>query len=227
MSKKTMFHTRFWEDNYVSDLDPIEKLLFIYALTNPRVSLCGIYEVAPKSVALDTGIDKEMLPKIFRRFEKDKKVVYLDGWMCVVNYPKYQNYNKTTMATALEREISLIPKKILDSFIGYGYPIHNLSIGYRDKEQDKDKEREQEYSRDFLDFWAKFPRKIGKGAAWIAWKRAKPPLAKVLVAIEAQKDSPQWRKNGGQFIPHPTTWLNQRRWEDELGEEVKSNVDRF
>lgn len=139
-----MFHTRFWEDNYVSNLDPIEKLLFIYALTNPRVSLCGIYEVSAKAIALDTGIDKEMLPKIFRRFEKDNKVVYSEGWMCVVNYPKYQNYNKTTMATALEREISLVPKKILDSFIGYGYPIATLSIGYKDKEQERDKVKDKE-----------------------------------------------------------------------------------
>ena len=35
-------------------------------------------------------------------------------------------------------------------------------------------------------------------------------------AISAQKQSRQWRENNGQYIPNPATWLNQRRWEDEV-----------
>ena len=35
-------------------------------------------------------------------------------------------------------------------------------------------------------------------------------------AISAQKRSRQWTENNGQYIPNPATWLNQRRWEDEL-----------
>ena len=37
-----------------------------------------------------------------------------------------------------------------------------------------------------------------------------------MTALEAQKKSLQWSKEGGQYIPNPTTWLNQERWEDEL-----------
>ena len=37
----------------------------------------------------------------------------------------------------------------------------------------------------------------------------------ILTAIERQKASDQWTKDNGQFIPHPATWLNQKRWEDE------------
>ena len=42
------------------------------------------------------------------------------------------------------------------------------------------------------------------------------PLEVLLTAIEKQKESAQWSKDNGQFIPHPTTWLNGRRWEDEV-----------
>ena len=38
----------------------------------------------------------------------------------------------------------------------------------------------------------------------------------MLSAIDTQKKSDQWKKDGGQFIPNPATWLNQRRWEDEV-----------
>ena len=71
-------------------------------------------------------------------------------------------------------------------------------------------------------FWSIFPRKIGKGAAELAWKKLKPdgPLqARIIQAVKAQCKSEQWRRDGGQFIPHPATWLNGKRYEDEL--EVK------
>ena len=37
----------------------------------------------------------------------------------------------------------------------------------------------------------------------------------MLQAIDRQKQTTAWRKNNGQFIPHPATWLNNRQWEDE------------
>jgi hypothetical protein len=33
--------------------------------------------------------------------------------------------------------------------------------------------------------------------------------------VKVWKNSQQWTKDGGQFIPMPATWLNGRRWEDE------------
>jgi hypothetical protein len=71
------------------------------------------------------------------------------------------------------------------------------------------------YSAHFLTFWMSYPRKVGKGDAWKAWKRLKPELPPVLRAIANQRVTPDWRKDNGAFIPHPATWLNGRRWEDE------------
>lgn len=68
----------------------------------------------------------------------------------------------------------------------------------------------------FERFWKAYPRKIGKGAAIKAWKRAKlPDLESILLAVEQQARSEQWTKDGGQFIPHAATWINQTRWLDE------------
>jgi hypothetical protein len=38
----------------------------------------------------------------------------------------------------------------------------------------------------------------------------------VLAAINAQKETELWKREGGKFIPHPATWLNQGRWDDEV-----------
>ena len=67
----------------------------------------------------------------------------------------------------------------------------------------------------FATFWNAYPKKVGKGAAEKAWKKLKPDLPTVLKAIERTRATEQWRKDNGQFIPHPVTWLNQRRWEDD------------
>lgn len=65
-----------------------------------------------------------------------------------------------------------------------------------------------------------YPKRTALATARKAWDKLKPDAelrAKIHAAINVQKDSAQWQKDGGQFIPHFTTWINQRRWEDEPG----------
>lgn len=80
---------------------------------------------------------------------------------------------------------------------------------------EKMKITEPSYSEEFTSFWNAYPRKIGKGAAWKIFQKsgATKNLECVLKSIEAFKKTRQWQDT--QFIPHPATWLNQRRWEDE------------
>ena len=71
----------------------------------------------------------------------------------------------------------------------------------------------------FDEFWKAYPKKVGKGAALKAYNKLKPNAqlhSAMLAAIERQKQSEQWQKERGQYIPNPSTWLNQSRWEDEL-----------
>ncbi len=69
----------------------------------------------------------------------------------------------------------------------------------------------------FVSFWAAYPRKVSKPQAINAWRKLNPDevvLAAILSAIERYSRSDQWLRDGGKFIPHPSTWLNNRRWED-------------
>lgn len=66
-------------------------------------------------------------------------------------------------------------------------------------------------------FWQVYPKKVSKAQALKAWSKLKPnaKLQQVILsALERQKQSAQWQKDNGQFIPYPATWLNGRRWED-------------
>lgn len=67
-------------------------------------------------------------------------------------------------------------------------------------------------------FWPAYPRKVGKANAEKAWRKIDPDpetVKDIIAAIAVQRESDQWCRDGGQFIPHPATWLNGRRWEDE------------
>jgi hypothetical protein len=69
----------------------------------------------------------------------------------------------------------------------------------------------------FLRFWAVYPRKCAKGDARKAWEQTvkiRPPLERLIKAVIVAKASEQWRKDGGQFIPHPARYLRGERWED-------------
>ena len=71
----------------------------------------------------------------------------------------------------------------------------------------------------FAEFWSVYPRKVAKPQALKAWKKIKPAgqlLADLIAALEKQKVSADWLKDGGRFVPFPATWLNGRRWEDEM-----------
>lgn len=73
----------------------------------------------------------------------------------------------------------------------------------------------------FLQFWDAYPRKEDKQKALRAWQRLNPDAelcAVISRALEKQKHSPQWTRDGGRYIPYASTWLNGRRWEDELPE---------
>lgn len=71
----------------------------------------------------------------------------------------------------------------------------------------------------FDEFWSAYPKHEDKQAAKKAFEKLNPDdelFQVMLKAIAAWKDTDQWQENGGQFIPYPSTWLNKRRWEDEV-----------
>lgn len=70
----------------------------------------------------------------------------------------------------------------------------------------------------FAQLWAAYPRKTARAAAMRSFSKLNPDnvlIASILVALDRQKRSDQWIRDGGKFVPHAATWLNGRRWEDE------------
>ena len=74
-------------------------------------------------------------------------------------------------------------------------------------------------TRRFAEFWKSYPKKVGKKAAEKSWQKLKPDaelFERIMQAVTAAKGSDQWNRENGRFIPNPSTWINQGRWDDEL-----------
>lgn len=73
----------------------------------------------------------------------------------------------------------------------------------------------------FDSFWKAYPKKVGKQEALKAWGKLKVDeslLETILQALEIQRNTELWRRDGGKFVKDPVRWLNGRRWEDQIPE---------
>lgn len=96
-----------------------------------------------------------------------------------------------------------------------------------DKEIDNKKEISKEKKYGFDTFWSAYPKKVGKEKClnWFLIHRPNDELLqKMLKTIEAYKNTKQW--SNPQYIPHPYTWLNQGRWDDEIEQETFSSYSK-
>ena len=130
----------------------------------------------------------------------------------------YKSYQETC-----ERNKNNIKKRYTKSTTVYGGSERTRSLPSEEEEEEETETKSEAKSNPntsrasaFDVFWKAYPKKTGKEAARKSFARAKADIGTMLSALEVQKQSEQWTKDNGQFIPNPTTWLNQGRWEDEV-----------
>jgi len=127
MSKQRIVKDSFWTDPYVENLDPIEKLMFLYLLTNPLCNVLGIYEIQPKRIAYETGIDKDIANKILERFVKNNKLIRIDSWIVITNFPKNQSSNPS-IKQGMQRIYDSLPHKVKQAVAGSSQPMTYLTL---------------------------------------------------------------------------------------------------
>ena len=86
MSKLRSLNTAFWSDTWVEELEPMQKLLFIYLVTNEKTNMLGIYEASVKKISFETGIVPLVVKTYLKDFEKAEKVKYIDNRVILINY---------------------------------------------------------------------------------------------------------------------------------------------
>jgi hypothetical protein len=80
-------------------------------------------------------------------------------------------------------------------------------------------ESENQLLKNFELFWSAYPNKKSKKTAFEKFKRIdfkKTSFESIMISLEKQKQSDDWTKNGGQYVPMPQTWIFNERWTDEV-----------
>ncbi len=123
MAKQRIINTRFWVDPWIQEeLNSLDRLLFLYLLTNDQTNLSGIYEISNFKMCFELGIEKETLLRAM--FPRLQPKVYREGnWIIMINFPKHQNTNNPSIVQGIQRELELIPQEIYEKAIEYGYPV--------------------------------------------------------------------------------------------------------
>lgn len=134
--------------------------------------------------------------------------VLLEGWYGGRSVPEDDRREALRLYTDLRQRVSWA--EIEDHLAAWRGALGSGCLPLRELFRG-DTWREDPY---FWLFWQMYPRKIDKDRARRAWKKLSPARAManaILEGLRNWKKCDQWQEE--RFIPHPTTWLNGRRWE--------------
>ena len=207
---------------YDKTLTPNAKLLYgeITALCNEK-GFCWVnneyfaelYGVSKTSISKWIGllIDKGYLQSELIYKEGSKGI--LNRYLRIVKDPIEEKLN-----TPIEEKLK-DNNTYINNTMNNTYEYIYMSDGVEKAEPVKD------YEEKFNIFYKAYPKKVAKAKvlSWFKSNKPKDDLFQVMMKqLEVFKKSYNWNKDNGQYIPNPTTWLNQKRWEDEI--EITTNL---
>lgn len=99
------------------------------------------------------------------------------------------------------------------------YNIYGQIEGQNNEQKDLPKvEILDLWEQQFNTFYQEYPKKVKKQDVLKWFKKNKPSkelFECMMDKLKHFKQSKDWTKDNGQYIPYPSSWLNQKRWEDE------------
>lgn len=228
--------TRFWADGWIRKLNALERYLFLYLLTNDKTNWCGIYELDISMIAFESGIDerdleRSLLPRLI------PKIIYMDGWVYIPNFPKYHLNGTKDTKKGYEKAFDSVPERIrliireieksgvapptlpssAFAFASSSAPAYEI---VSDSERTPKKGKAD--ASGFNLFWEGYPNKADKVSAFAAWKvlsQEKKSAALKDFILRASSDA--WTKDGGKYVPLAKTYLKNERWEDPITQGTK------
>lgn len=223
MARSRNIKPGFFTNDALSEVEPLGRLLF-----------AGLWCHADRDGRLDDRpkkIKAEILPyddcnvdKLLSDLEKAGFIIRYateqGKFIQILTFSKHQNpHIKEAESTIPAPDLNNI-KQVLDTSQSDTSPADSLNpiTDSLNLIHDSPKKHMSEYSDDFVTFWTSYPKKTGKGDAWITWKKLKPDINQVLSALSWQTRSQQWQSG---YIPNPKTYLNGRRWEDSPTREIQ------
>ena len=185
--------------------------------------------------------EKDMLSigatkKVFSKFIKDDKGYYYNERLeyeankrkAYSESRKNNRKKKETYEEDMKNICNSYEKHMENENININKNIDLIKNKDRDKgvigEEEEEIEVLEVWETQFNEFYSLYPKKVKKQDVKKWFQKNKPSnelFSSMMNSLEQFRASKAWQKDGGQFSPYPSTWLNQKRWEDEGIEQNK------
>jgi DnaD/phage-associated family protein len=109
MAGYRQIHTQIWKDEWFIELEPNEKLLFIYLFSNDLASISGLYKIPVRVICNETGLPKEFVVAMLEVFQAVGKTFYQDGVLWIKNMSKYHKNASPFTQQKIAADIANIP----------------------------------------------------------------------------------------------------------------------
>jgi len=247
MAQKRMLDKKISLSEQVADLSIPAALLFTWSIPHtddigllPRshrtlkAAIVPMWEYGSKD--FDGFVAEIVKQKLWQPFEYSGEQFYI-----LTKFQGHQTLKKDRQPqTRLGIKVSKDPKETWNTVNSI---LANCGIQLEDSTSQEDaEEKGSEVKRSkvkkkpsgadtrFDEFWAIYPNKKAKKKAQESWAKIEMTdelFADLMKGLQIQVESKQWKKDGGAYVPHPATWLNQERWSDEVSAtgEVTNKTD--
>ena len=122
MSTQRYISTSFWDDEWVHKLDPSEKLMYMYLMTNPLTNIAGVYKLSENRIGYDTGFNENTIRHIMEKFEKAGKAFRNGEYVSLPSWPKHQKWQtKESIKSGIISILDDLDIEIIKWLVSTGY----------------------------------------------------------------------------------------------------------
>jgi len=151
MDVRRSINTKIWADEWFENLTAVNKLIWLYLLTNQQTNMLGVYEISIRKIAFETCLTEDQVREAFSLFEEEKKAFYYRNFVILSNWLKNQALNSNMKMSALQTYDRLpndLKSKInANASEGFESLIEAFQI-LRKKEKEKESEIEREEEKE-------------------------------------------------------------------------------
>jgi hypothetical protein len=134
MATQRYISTSFWDDRWIRSLNPSDRYLYLYLMTNPLTNIAGVYQITIDRIAFDTGYDDRTLKPMLEKFANAGKAYHYENeWMILPAWPEHQQWKRRSkIRDGIVAILETLTPELLGfmKLNGYRYPIDTLSVPY-------------------------------------------------------------------------------------------------
>ena len=123
-------HTTFWKDDFIGECSQIEKLFYLYLISNDKTTQSGAYEFSYRYAQFELGISKQEVEQLINFFVSSGKIRFNkeNNEVLLVNWLKYNSARSPKVAPVIDKEMASLKTvefkmEVVTNCIELGYPI--------------------------------------------------------------------------------------------------------